>query len=483
MTGPRTREFPHIAFLFLLAAVGSSCAPGTREVRPPVALPGSFSQGGSARLPARWWEAFDDPALKRLEEEALRENPGLAVVWSRLRQAEAIARKVRAGLVPALTGTAGFSVSRRRTPPPGGDSTREFSLRLAAGYELDLWGRVRSAARAADLDAAATAEDLQAAAVTLSAEVADTWFRLVEARGELRLLDEQLETNRRLLEALTARFRRGLVSATDVLQQRQLLESTRSERVRIEAEAKALENQLAVLLGRVPEGYKAPRGESLPALPPLPATGLPADWVRRRPDLRAAYLRVRAADQRLAAAIADQFPRVSISAAATASGEKLQGVFDNWLTNLALNLAIPLFEGGRRRAEVDRARWAAAESLHRYRQTLLTALAEVENALQREEHQRRFLQSLQRQLELSKSAVEQIRENYIKGVADFTRFLTALISHQRLERTHLQARRDLLLVRVGLCRALAGPWELTPPAEPPRRVEGPLTRLRRGRSK
>ena len=212
----------------------------------------------------------------------------------------------------------------------------------------------------------------------------------------------------------------------------------------------------------------------MPALPPLPETGLPAEWLRRRPDLHAAYLRVRAADRRLAVAIAEQFPQVSVSADAAASGESLRDLFDNWLGSLAANLAAPIFEGGRRRAEVQRARAEAAARLHQYRQALLAALAEVENALQREEHQRRFLESLRRQSELSEKAVGQIRENYAKGAADFTRFLTTLISHQRLERIHLQARRDLLLVRVGLCRALAGPWELTPPAEPPDRVTDPL---------
>ena len=130
--------------------------------------------------------------------------------------------------------------------------TKKFDLALAVSYEVDLWGRIRSTHDAARLDVVASRQDLHAAAITLTAEVAQTWYKLIEQRGQRRLLDEQIKTNQDYLEIITLRFRRGKASATDVLQQRQLVESTKGERVQAESAATVLVHQLAVLLGRPP---------------------------------------------------------------------------------------------------------------------------------------------------------------------------------------------------------------------------------------
>jgi len=445
-----------------------SCARRGETFSPPAGAPGAFSMSGKAPMPARWWTAFDDADLNALIDRALAGNLNLQSTWDRLEQARAAARAGAAEMYPGATVEGAASRTRTVTLSRAGGGAKHrdvayansFSLGLVASYEVDLWGRVRSTRDAAELDLRASREDLSAAAITLAAEVAGTWYRLVDQRGQITLLDDQIRTNRDYLELVTLRFRRGQVPATDVLQQQQLLESTRAEKVQAESGRKVLEHQLAVLLGRSPgAGAGGPVG-ALPELPPLPDTGLPAELIRRRPDLRGAYLRVQAADRRVAAAIADRFPRISLSARAETSAAQMRDLFDNWLASIAANLTAPLFDGGLREAEVDRTRAAASEWLHVYGQTVLEALRDVEDALVREARQREYLASVDQQLDLSRKVIDQTRDRYVKGAMDYLRVLAALQSHQRLQRARLRGKQELIQFRINLYRALGGAWDM-----------------------
>jgi NodT family efflux transporter outer membrane factor (OMF) lipoprotein len=460
----------------LCALLAAGCGATVREVAMPVQPPQAFSQSGDAPLPAQWWRALGDPNLSALIEEALSGNFSLRGAWARLRQAQAAARKAGADLLPDVDGTAGAS----RSVSASGSSrtyTTALSLGVQAGYEVDLWRRVGSAHRAAELDAQAGAADLHAAAITLSAEIAAAWYQLVERRGQLRLLDEQIRTNREVLDVISLKYRRGQVSATDVLQQRQTLEGTRGDRVLVASEIAVLRHRLAALVGRAPGRFDPPPGAALPSLPPRPRAGVPAERVAQRPDVRAAWLRVRAADRRVAAAIADRFPALTLSAGASTTAEELRDLFDNWLASLAASLAAPLFDAGRRAAEVDRTRAVAAERLDDYADTVLAALNEIEDALVQEARQREYVASLRRQLALSRRATDQIRDNYTQGAAEFVRYLTAVLAHQALQRRVLTARRQEVAYRIDLYRALGGAWPLPQPPAHPRRVVGPLERL------
>ena len=390
-------------------------------------------------------------------------NLSLGIAWDRLAQAEAVARRAGADLLPFVDSAASYSRTHARERVNGERTVRnadEFSLGLAAGYELDLWGRVRSARDAAVLDARASAEDLHAAAITLSARVASTWYELVEQYGQLDLLDRQIATNEQVLELITLRFRRGRAGAADVLQQRQLVESNRGEKAQVEADAAVLEHALAVLLGVPPEESVAERVSTLETVPPLPAPGLPGDLIRRRPDVRRAFYQVASADERVAVAIADRYPRISLSARITSSGAEATDLFRNWLATLASNLLMPVFDAGQRQAEVEYTRAAAAEAFHTYGQAVLDALAEVEDALAREDGQRNRIESLDKQLELSSQVVERIRVRYANGAVDYLRVLAVLLNQQQLQRTRLTAERELVQQRIALCRALAGGWEM-----------------------
>ena len=447
----------------LLLFLTTACAPLTPTTpSSPIPTPARFSTSGEAELPDQWWQSFNDPQLAQLIDQALAANLSLRATWDRLRQAEAMARRSGSDLVPHLDGTGSATTSRE---DDGGStqSSNSATLGLAASYELDLWGRIRSRRDAARYDAAASAEELHTAALTLSAQVASVWYQLVEQRGQIRLLDQQHEIDRQVLKLVTFRFRRGQVGASDVLQQRQLVEANRGQQALAKSQALVLEHQLAILLGQAPGSVALPASGDLTELPPLPRSGLPADLLQRRPDLRAALAKVRAADARLAAAIADRLPRFSLAAEASTEGGDGRDLFHNWLASLAANLVAPLVDGGYLKAEAERSRAVADEALNTYGQAALAALAEVEDGLAREQGQRQYLDRLANQLRLAGQGVNQVRGRYLRGQEGYLRVLDAQLSQQTLERSLLTARRQLIDDRINLCRALAGGWQLTPP--------------------
>ena len=452
-----------LGIVFLLL---SACSPTTPHKDSFVQPQGNFSVAGQEQLPEQWWLSFEDPTLNRLIDQAMADNLTLKSAWDRLDQARALARKAGADIVPQLSGEVGGSSTRSRINSRT-DSAQSYSLGLAASYEVDLWGRIRSVSEAAKLDAQASAEYLQTAALTLSAQVATTWFQLLDQRGQIEILKQQQHTNEQALELISLQFRTGQIGIADLLQQRQVVESRRGERALATGRAQVLQNQLAVLLGVAPDQMPQTPSGDFSALPLLPATGLQSNLLERRPDVRAAWLQLQSADQRVAAAVADRFPRLSLSGRASTTNEQIEDLFDDWLASLAANLLAPLIDGGRRRAEVERSQAVAAEAFHDYGQTVLDALAEVENALIQELKQQEYLNSIDRQLELAEQATVRIRDRYLNGAEDYQRVLGALLSRQFLQRTQLSAQRELFVNRVSLCRALAGGWEMSRANEQP----------------
>lgn len=435
----------------ILLAFSTSCSVDVKQVPPPVDLPEKFSEIGKLPLEQKWWQAFHDENLNFLIEQALANNFSLRSAFDRVEAARALAEKSGAALVPAID--AKFSANRKITDSL---TTDGFTLGLVASYELDLWGRIRANLHAAELDYYAAEEDVQTAAIALSAEIANAWYSLVEQRQQLALLEKQIKINRKHVEILEMRFRAAQASAADVFQQRQLLESVKGDKNTVIAAIGVLEHQLAVLLGKAPKTVDIPKTIEFPAFPELPETGLTSDLLQRRPDLRRAYFKVQAADQRIAAAIADRFPKISLSAGIDTSAPDLQSLFNNWLATLAGNLVLPIIDGHRRAAEVERNEALAKAALNDYGDDLLNAVAEVENALLQLRQQQKLAASLDEQLRLSRQATEQIRLRYMNGAMDFLRVLSVTLSEQSLERTQLRAKKELIGYHVALYRALAG---------------------------
>lgn len=449
-----------MAILFIaLIFVTDGCATFAPNEREPEnnLLPPAFSGPSQQWEPGRrWWEAFNDPQLNDLIEEALGHNFTLRQSWARLRQAQALAAKSGAALYPELELDAGASSERRQTDTT--ETVDSYSLGLTGSYEIDLWGRIRSERQAARLSMAASREDLNTAAITLSANIVARWIGIISQRMQKQLLVQQLDANQTLLELVELRFRKSLASAVDVFQQRQLVEQTRAQLPLVEQSERRLLNELALLLGRTPFSLPQIQARSFDIPRDLPATGIPAQLLENRPDIRAAVKRLEAADWNVAAARADRLPQISLSVEAAYQADKLSLLVDNWLTRLAANMTAPLFDGRRRASEVRRLQAVVVENLAAYRQTVLTAMREVEDSLVDETKLREHLKGLQAQLDAARNALNEARRRYRSGLSDYLPVLTQLLTVQGLERTRIQRRADLLTARVDLYRSLGGTW-------------------------
>jgi len=441
----------------LLATLGCT---GPTVKPPPVDLEQPFSATGERATPDRWWLAFEDRQLSSLVDRALDSNLTVKSAWQRLREARAVVDRESASLFPDLTLTGQAATESNGTTTFDGDASNdEVRLGLTSEYEVDLWGRISSAVEAERLRAEASLYDYQTATLSIAAEVTRTWYRLLEARRQLRVIDDQIETNRQVLELLNARFNVGSTRRADLLRQRQLLEATRGQRHAAQSRARTLEHRLAVLIGRAPQAGIDYSAKGLPATPPLPRTGVPAELVQRRPDTRSAFNRLRAADRDVAVAISNQFPRLTLTASVSTSDEGADELFENWASAFAADLAAPLLDAGRRAAEVDRARAVERRRLYEYGQSILTAFQEVEDALVQERKQRDRINSLREQMRLARETYESLRQRYVSGGVGYLDVLTALTDVQSLRRDLLTARRQQIEFRIALYRALAGGLE------------------------
>lgn len=460
------RHTPLLALILLLGGLGA-CQPFAPARRPDSVedLPARYSlYEPQASGPSRWWESFADQELNALVEEALAGNLSLPQAWARLAQSRALSVQAGAALYPEVEGMAGAGATWQ-DDAAGWDDDQSLSLGAAGRYEIDLWGRLRADRWAARLEADATREDLDAAAMSLAAETTLRWTEIISLDMQLDLLRRQTAINRTYLELVELRFRKALASALDVFQQRQLLEQVQAEMPLVEARRERARHALALLRGRPPRAPLNLTRESLPDPGVLPATGLPSDLLAARPDVRAAGLRLEAADWQVASARANRLPRLSLTAGARTDGERVADLFDDWIANLASNLTAPLLDGGRRAAEVDRTRAVADERLARYRETVLGAIVEVEDALVTENRQRAHIEGLLREIATARLALREARERYRKGLNDYLPVLTQLLAVQRRERDLIEQRAALVAARVGLHRALGGGWtaSLAPP--------------------
>lgn len=446
----------------LLTLVGGCQSPAVRAVQPSFELPPVFSADGMAPLPEKWWQSLNDPQVEAVIEEGLSSNFGIRSTWDRLTQAEAIAVQTGAALLPSVTYQGGAErigrdVSGIRT------YATDYFAGVGARYEIDLWGRIQSSRQASLLDAQAAQDNVSAAAMTLSSAIAKTWYQLAEAKQQQQLIEQQIETNQKILEVITVQFRQAQVGAADVFNQEQLVETSKGQLIQIREDIALLQHLLSVLTGKVPGLWWSDEPMELVTLEQLPQIDIPAVVMQRRPDVLSSYRLVQAADQRLASAIADQYPAISLSAAVETSGERIRDLFDDWLGNLAANVAGPLFDAGLRKAEVRRTRAVVSERLNSYSQTVLEALQETEDAISQEAYQRQYVESLQKQLALARNVYERTYQNYLKGQLDYLRVLTSVVTMQRLEQSELTARRILIERRIDLCRSIAGGWPLERP--------------------
>ena len=401
------------------------------------------------------WHTFGDARLVTRLDTVFEDNLSLAKARARLDAAKAAFKASKATYWPSVD----FSASRSKSESFMFGRTfaqDQWTMSLAASYELDVFNRFGALRNAARFERKASELDRFALKLSLSATYADQWFQRCESALALQLYAKQLQTSETYLALTKHRFHNGLATATEVLQQEQQLGALKSLRPQLESRLHLFSHQLALLEGRPAAKEKVEVGESLPVPSAVPTLGVPAKLLETRPDVRAARARVNATDARVAAALAGRLPNFRISGNIGLGAQSFSDLFDQWLFGLTASALAPIFDGGRRKAEVEQQRALLDQALKHYRETYLTAIKEVKDALVLIQQEDERLSALLTEQATAKALLAESKKRYLSGLGQHVAVLNALQALQRKEREVLGVRRAQLTHRISLWRALGG---------------------------
>ncbi|PCJ98499.1 MAG: hypothetical protein COA45_07165 [Zetaproteobacteria bacterium] len=410
--------------------------------------------------PSEWWTLYADEELNTLMRQAFIHSPNINQIRARLDQANAHARQSNASRLPTL------DINGQRTGFTGDDApSSNYTAGVAASFEIDLWGKNRATHTSAEREAQASAQDLHTAHISLSASIVENWLDILSLLEQEVLIRKQINVNRTVLELQQKRFEMGSSSALSVLQQEEILAQSEASLPDIMSAEKQAINNLTLLIGQTPYNGLIISEKPSPEPLPIPGTGLPSDLLENRPDIIASWLRLQSAQWASKAAWANRLPNFNLSSTYTTSATALNSLFNTWLLDMAANMAAPIFDGGNRKAEQFRQEALTDERYHAYREAVLSAVVEVENALIRNTYQDQKLLALDNQLLASHRTLKQAQLSYTNGSSDYVNVLNSLNNTQSLVQQITRERLKQAKERVSLYRALGGQiWVIAPPS-------------------
>lgn len=462
-----------------ITAMLAGCAGTTRVTAPePAPAPTSFKEHGlwhqagdtpQASVPDAWWQLFNDPVLNGLQDQLVAGNQNLRAMLAQAMQARAALDGSQAARLPTLGAQASATRAGNTSADNsgggsgnGGDprgARATVSLSGTAAWELDLWGRLSHAAEGADARYQASLQDLAAARLSAQATLAQTYFALRTAEAQQALIERSIAIYQRSLELTQARHQSGVAPQTDVLQAQTQLRTAQAQGIEAGAQRAQLEHAIAVLLGQAPSALSLASTAGLPDAPTVPPL-LPSTLLERRPDIVASAERVRAAHAQVGVARAAYFPTITLGATAGYRNNALEGLLSapHRFWSLGPALAMALFDGGARRAATEQARASADQAVAAYRQTVLTALQEVEDNLVLADRLRQE-SSLQREaLGFALRNLEITQDQYRVGTVSYLNVVTAQTTALASERTLLDVRARQLTAASQLLKNIAGRW-------------------------
>ncbi len=464
-----------LAMTFLLA----SCMVGPKYTKPATpaaptyseAPPASYgdpqnwktAQPSDAAIRGNWWEVYEDADLNGLEQQVPLANQSLKLAEANFREARTQIRFNRSNLFPTITAGAEVTRNRGSANAPGllaGADYGLFTLPITASWEPDLWGRIRRSVTASRDLAQASAADLQNALLELQTEVAVDYFETRSLDAQKKLLDDTVVAYQRALELTQNRYAGGVASKVEVQQAQTQLQQTQAQDIDLGVARAQYEHAIAVLTGRVPEGFHLaiePLGQTPPPVP----LGVPSQLLERRPDVAAAERRLAAANEQIGIAKAAFYPDLVISA----SGGLQAGSIVNWFTwpsrywAAGPQIAQTIYDAGRRRATLEGNEAAYDANVANYRQATLTAFREVEDNLS---SLRVLEEESAKQHEATASAESSLQlslNRYKGGLVTYLEVITAQGIALTNERTDVDLMRRRMDASVQLIKALGGGWD------------------------
>ncbi len=404
-----------------------------------------------------WWKKFNDPVLNSLMEEAFSSNLDLKAALYRLEEAEAQVKKANATFWPHvnLEASAGRMGKANK-------STSKYNYSLAASYELDIFMKLKALRNEKILEQLASEEDVKAILLSLSAQIADTYFKIIEYKQKLKIQKQIINELDKTLKLVKLRYTSGLVSSLDIYQAHQNLMANKALVPTMEATIEANKNSLCVLIGKNPTECTLDeiKSATLPENDIFFEHGLPSSILTNRPDIKSAYLRLLAQNKRVAQALAGLFPKFDIFAAF--GGDNLEPAhlldYKNAFWNVFFNLTQPIFRGGAIKAEILRQKAILKKLASNYQQKVITAFNEVETTLFMYNSIKDNLFLLEKRLKDLRASVRLSMLRYRFGLSDFLPVLQAQTSFQSVIQDIISKKYELISNRIQLARVVGGRW-------------------------
>nr|WP_315257361.1 efflux transporter outer membrane subunit [uncultured Duganella sp.] len=467
-------SFPryHLIALAVASALLSACSVTPAYKVPETAAPSAYKEtpsdadkaaaGWTAAAPADtlergpWWQLFGDPLLNQMADSIEVSNQNVAAAIASYAQARALVAEQRASLFPSVN----LNGSATRTGGGGDTQTaNQYRANIGASWEPDVWGKLRANVSNADASLQASAAELAAARLSAQGELATNYFSLRQTDAEKALLDATVEGYERVLQITQNRFDAGIAAKSDLLQAQTQLASARIDQITLVRQRATLEHAIAVLLGKPAGDYTLAPADWKIAVPDIP-TGVPSTLLQRRPDIAAAERRVAAANANIGITRSAYFPSLNLTGSYGYGSSSTGGLFNasNNLWSLGLSAAQTLFDAGAIKARVSGAEAAREQAIANYRQTVLTAFADVENQLA-------ATRTLAQQQDLRKAASEaadqvevQMLNRYRAGQVSYSEVVTAQQTALNARRSLVQAQADRQTTAIALIQSLGGGW-------------------------
>jgi NodT family efflux transporter outer membrane factor (OMF) lipoprotein len=417
----------------------------------------SFIAQGQKALDIRWWQSFNNEELTLLVEQAINDNLSLQASALRLKSSAIAAQVAGADLYPSLSLTSS-ATSKINGEGNFGDIS-SGALGLSASWELDIWGALAADDKKAYWGHKGQQALYRARTNLVAGGITNTWLSLISSQEKKVVFADQFRRTQDALQVISRRFSMGKSSVTNIWQQEKLLKSIEAEQAKNNATILLGQQSLALWLGLTPDKLTLVGHKSLPELPPLPEMGLPAQVLRFRPDIEQAFAKIKAANENLAIAIAQRYPRLTLrssySTSKSTSINNVSDLFDNWSGNLIAALALPLFDAGTKKAVVAQHKLNLQALVLDYKEVWLKAMNDVNKALINEEQLLTVASNFRAQLLLARNTAKLTTIKYLNGKSNYLNLLRAQENILSLERKLIDARKTLIHNRVLLYRELS----------------------------
>ncbi|ANA13505.1 MULTISPECIES: efflux transporter outer membrane subunit [Acetobacter] len=466
-------------------------SPQFKELRP--AAGWNYAQPSLAAIPkGAWWTLYNDPLLNQLESQVEINNQNVAQYEARYRNARAAINAIRAELYPTLSGALSFNrqSSGRGSRSSGtiinyGDTTSSiasnttentYAMGASASWDLDLWGNIRRQIQAQVTEAQASAADLANAKLSYQAQLATAYFNLRYQDSLHDLLQKNVDFYERSYQITKNQYDAGTADPTTLMQAKTQLEQTRAQATATDAARAGYEHAIAILMGKSPADLSIPHGALTRDIPAIPVA-VPSELLQRRPDVSAAERRMEEYNAQIGAALAAFYPDVKLTASYSYSGDPVGALVQvaNRIWALGASATETLFEGGARTAAVREANTNYNYYVAAYRQTVLTALQQVEDQLA---NLRVLADQADQQavaVEAANKAVQISFNQYMAGTQIYTTVITAEVTALSNAETALQIQQSRILDSVTLIEALGGGWDASSlPSKDSMQTDNPL---------